>query len=271
MPAHRKCAGIVAACAVASAHADPPGLADRKFEISLGAFLNQPGTDIRADGDVREGTPVDWGSTFGEEQASRFRLDGLWRFRPHHHLRLMYTNYSRSRGSTLREDIEWNGHRLPQGSSAEGTLRFEIVEVAYEYDFARSDNRDLVLSVGIHGAAFDAKISGIEAAPGADVVRSIESDVSVDAPLPVLGVRGMWHLGANFYLNAQVQYFSLTRGRYDGSLVNYGGMLIWQPGRMGVGVGYDHFVLHVDADSNSYRGRLDWRYRGPQLFVSLAF
>jgi hypothetical protein len=196
-------------------------------------------------------------------------LDGIWRFRPKHHLRFMHTNYSRSRDSVLPEDIDWNGQRLAQGSSAQGTLRFEVLEVAYEYDFARAANRDLIASIGIHATAFDAGIAGT--AVGAADERTADGTVSVDAPLPVLGVRGMWHLGGDLYLNAQLQYFSLATGRYDGSMINYRAMLIWQPGWIGVGVGYDHFALRLDADSDSYRGHMEWRYRGPQIFVSLAF
>ena len=260
---------MVAISALASARAEPPGLAERELGISLGVFDNRPKANLRADGEIGEGTPVDWGNTFGDAQARRFLLDGIWRFQPSHHARLMYTNYSRSRDAVLREDIEWNGHRLARGSGVEGTLRFEVVEAAYEYDFARAANRDLAVSIGIHAMAFEAEIAG--AAVGATEDRAVDSTASLDAPLPALGVRGMWHLGADFYLKAQAQYFSLTRGRYDGRLINFRAMLIWQPTWIGMGIGYDHFDLRVDVDEGSYRGQLNWRYRGPQIFVSLAF
>lgn len=134
---------MIVAGAVHPVRAEPPGLADRRLGISLGAFDNRPRTHLRADGEVSAGTPIDWGNTFGDEAARRFLQDGIWRFRPNQHIRLMYTNYSRSRDAVLRQSIDWNGHRLMQGSRVKGKLGFEVVEVAYEYDFARAMNRDL--------------------------------------------------------------------------------------------------------------------------------
>ena len=34
------------------------------------------------------------------------------------------------------------------------------------------------------------------------------------APLPVLGLRGLWRLSNNFYVNAQVQYFYIEFDPY---------------------------------------------------------
>jgi len=270
---------IASAIAVASlaatvlpAKAEDVALADQKFQVSLGTFVNQSTLTIRADGELDEGTTIDWADTFGDQEASRLRLDGYWRFKERHHLRVMYTDYGKSSTRTLETDINWNGELIPVNASATGTLSFEIIELAYEYDFARSPDRDLVLSAGIHYTTFGATLRATVETPAGGVSETVGSKASVDAPLPVFGARGMWRLGRNFYLDAQVQYFALAIDQYDGSLVNYRGALIWQPKKwIGIGAGYDSFNVDVKVDGDNLTGRLDWTYRGPQVFFNFAF
>ena len=252
--------------------AEDVALADQKFQFSLGTFVNKSTMTIRADGTIGDGTTINWQDTFGDQEASRFRLDGYWRFKERHHLRMMYTDYSKSRTATLDRDIEWNGETIPVSASATGTLGFEIIELAYEYDFARSPDRDLVLSAGLHWTQFSAAIRASIETPGGGIDDSYGSKVSVDAPLPVFGARGMWRLGRNVYLDAQVQYFALAIDQYDGSLLNYRAAIIWQPKKwIGIGAGYDSFKVDVKVDGDNFKGRMDWTYQGPQVFFNFAF
>lgn len=254
------------------AAAEDVNLAERKFQVALGTFINKSKLQIRADGDLEDGTTISWQDQFGDQDATRFRLDGYWRFKERHHLRLMYTDFGKSSTRTLETDIEWDGELIPVNASATGSLGFEIYEVAYEYDFARSPDRDLVLSAGLHWTSFSAGIRASVETPGGGGSETVGSKVSVDAPLPVFGARGMWHLGRNFYVDAQVQYFALKIDQYDGSLVNYRGALIWQPRKwIGVGAGYDLFEVDLKVDGDDFRGRMDWRYSGPQIFLNFAF
>jgi len=263
---------LVGATAAGATHAEPAGLADQRFQVSLGTFVNDSTLIIRADGETSEGTTIDWQDTFGDQQASRFRLDAYWRFKERHHLRMMYTDYGKSSTRSLEQDIEWNGELIPVNASATASLGFEIVELAYEYDFARSPDRDLVLSAGVHYTTFDASIRATIDSPVGGGSETVGSKASVDAPLPVFGARGMWYLGSNFYLDAQIQYFALAIDQYDGSLVNYRGAVIWQPRKwIGIGAGFDSFNVDVKVDGDNLKGRLDWTYQGPQVFFNFAF
>jgi len=265
-------AAAALSASVSTAWAEDVALADQKFQVSLGTFVNKSTLTIRADGETSEGTTIEWGDTFGDQEASRLRLDGYWRFKERHHLRFMYTDYGKSSTRTLERDIEWNGEILPVSASATARLGFEIIELAYEYDFARSPDRDLVLSAGVHYTTFEASIRATVDSPVGGGSESIGSKASVDAPLPVFGARGMWRLGRNFYLDAQVQYFALAIDQYDGSLVNYRAALIWQPKTwIGLGAGFDSFNIDVKVDGDRLNGELDWTYQGPQVFFNFAF
>jgi hypothetical protein len=92
-------AGLAAASPAALA--SDVDLLDQTAYVSLGVFTNASKLELRVDGEAGEiGTPIDWNNTFGDQDETRGRLDALWRISGRHHLRLMYTDYSRTSSST---------------------------------------------------------------------------------------------------------------------------------------------------------------------------
>jgi hypothetical protein len=250
----------------------PVSLIEGRGFLSVGTFANSTALDIRLDPSTSlPGTEIDWDQRFGLEHSKRFRLDGLWRFTPKHHLRVLYTDYSQTDRATLASEIQWGDDLFPVNAQVTGTLGFEVIEAAYEYAFVTSDRAEIAGSVGLHYTTLEARLSATVTSPTTGS-RSIGGPRSVDAPLPVVGLRGMWRLGGQVYLDAQAQYFSLAIDDIKGSLYNYRAALIWQPTRrVGLGAGYDAFGVDVDLRQDEFRGKVDWVYRGPQLFVSVAF
>jgi len=265
--------GLASAGWTTVAGADDFNLITAKANASLGTFLNSNELKIRVDGEAGDlGTVINWGDTFGGGEKSRFRLDGVWRFTPKHHARVMLTDYSLGRTATLDRDIGWGDDLILAGSSVTGKIGFSIAEVAYEYAIKHKENMELALTAGIHYTTFEAKLTADIQTPGGDLGGSLGGKASVDAPLPVFGARGMWRVGGDFYLDAMVQWFALSIDQYDGSLVNYRAALIWQPKQwVGIGVGYDYFNVDVDVKKSSFKGTMDWTYDGPQIFYNIGF
>jgi len=269
-------AGVGAAAllgAAAPAAADDFNLITAKASASLGTFFNSNDLKIRVDGKADEiGTEIDWASTFGGGEQSRFRLDGVWRFNERHHMRVMVTDYSTSRTETLDQDIQWGDDYILAGSKATGKIGFSIAEVAYEYAVKHKENMELALTAGIHWTTFEAKLTANLDTSVGDLQGQLGGKASVDAPLPVFGARGMWRLGGDFYLDAMVQWFALSIDQYSGQIINYRAAAIWQPRQwIGIGVGYDSFNVDVDVKKDSFKGTMDWTYRGPQVFFSVGF
>jgi|688.fasta_scaffold302123_2 hypothetical protein len=250
----------------------PQSLIDGRGFLLVGAFANSTALDIRLDSSTdRPGTEIDWDQRFGLEDSRRFRLDGVWRFTPKHHLRLLYTDYSQTDRTTLDSSVEWGDDTFPVNAEVTGTLGFEVIEAAYEYAFVKSPEREIAASVGLHYTTLEARLSANVASPTTGT-RTIGGPRSVEAPLPVVGVRGMWRIGKQFYLDAQAQYFALAIDDIKGGLYNYRAVLIWQPTRrVGIGAGYDSFGVDIDLRRDDFRGKIDWVYQGPQVFVSVAF
>jgi hypothetical protein len=91
-------------------------------------------------------------------------------------------------------------------------------------------------------------------------------------PLPVVGLRGLWKLPHDFYVDAQGQFFALSIDEYDGSVQDYRLMLTWQPKPwVGLGIGYNSFKVDLDVERERFDGSLDWKYDGPMIFYSASF
>ena len=219
------CGATLGVRGLPAAQADDVDVMQGKGNISLGTFLNNSEMKIRVDAEGDEGTVVDWGNTFGNKDVTRFRLDGLWRFNPRHHLRMMYTDYSRNTSKTIDQDIEWQGDTIPASATVRSHLGFSIIEAAYEYGFINNEKYELAASAGLHWTTLmpPSRRPWTWAVAAA---RRSRRTASADLPLPVIGVRGMWRMGdSNFYLDGQVQYFSMNIDNIDGSILNYRGAL----------------------------------------------
>jgi hypothetical protein len=269
--------GSIAACAclvtAMPALAEGPDPLENPFQVSLGTFLVNTDTEVRVDGKLGTGTPVDFDKTFGDEgDQTRIRMDGSWRFAKRHKVRAMIFSTNRSNSREFDQEIEWEDEIFPVGARIKGEVDFAVYQVAYEYLFLRRETWELGASFGVHYTTFDTKLSATVETGGTTGSAKRTADADLNAPLPVIGLHGTWGLGHDLWLNATAQFFSLSIDEYDGSLQDYRIGLVWQPKSWaGIGIGYDRFTVDVDVDTSGFDGALDWTYDGPIIFYSVNF
>lgn len=256
----------------ATVAADKPQPLDDAFAVSLASFILSSDTKVRLDGDTSAGTEFDWENTFGIGDATRFRVDGQWRFAERHKLRFLWFRNSNTRSKKFEQDIEWNGVVYPVSAKVKGEFDFDVYELAYEYSFLRRDTYEINGSIGLHYTDLGLALTAKAEASGGALEADLKESASVGAPLPVIGLRGMWVLPHDFVVDATAQFFALSIDQYDGHLTDYKIALTWQPKKwLGIGVGYNQFGVDVDVDEGDFKGTLDWTYRGPMLFYSATF
>lgn len=252
---------------------DKPDPLNDTWEMSLGAYAVQADTNVRLDGKAGDrGTKVDWEKTFGGGTLTRFRVDAQWRFAERHKLQAMWFDSSRSNTKTIDREIEWDGETYPIGAKINGTINYDVYLLDYEYSYFRRDTYELSASIGAYYAKWDAELSGTFTDPGNSQDVKHKGDANLGAPLPVLGLRGLWVLPYDLSLDVFGQWFYLSVDQYSGSLQNYQAKLTWQPKPwLGLGVGYDWFAAHGDVDQSKFHGSLDWSFDGLMLFYSFSF
>jgi hypothetical protein len=259
--------------ASAPAQADEaPNLLTDPFHLAVGTFIISSEPTVQLNGETLRGDRVDFDKVLGGGDATRVRLDGDWRFgdSQRHKVRAIAFAMSRNRKKTIEEEIEWGGDTYPINANLEAEFKFSVVELAYEYAFLRRDTYEIGASIGLHYTSLEASLTAKNTSTGQTL--DISNEASVDAPLPVIGLRGLWKLPADLYVDAQAQFFALSIDEYDGSLQDYRLMLTWQPKPwLGVGIGYNSFKVDVDVEKDRFDGSLDWTYNGPMIYYSASF
>lgn len=266
-------AGLVL-CAKAALAAGDPTPMDSRFAVDLGTYFMSSDTRIRVDQviGIGIGTTFDFEDVFGFDDETVFRLEGQWRFTEAQKLRLMYFRSSRRANDTLDTEIDFGDTTFPVNVDITARFDFEIIELAYQYDFLRLEDFQLGGSLGIHYVGLGTRLTATADIGEEHLDGSLDESLSSDLPMPVVGLRGTWRIGGDFYLQAHAQYFQLSLDGYDGRLVDYQANLIWQFSRhFALGAAYNHFDTKVDVDRTNLAGRLEWRYQGPQLFVRALF
>jgi hypothetical protein len=241
--------------------------------LSAGVFDQNSDVTVELNGATATGDQIDLDATFGANDATRLRFDGFWRFADRHKVRALWFAADVKKTRSLSEDIQWGDEIYPAGTAVTVDREFSIYELAYEYAFFRHEKMELAGSLGLHFAKFSAELAANLEVPGdPGQTRHASGTARMNAPLPVIGVHGIWNAGGNFWIDGGAQLFALSFDKYDGHLVDYRLAALWQPKKwLGIGVGYDRCDLDLDIDGEAFNGSLEWTYSGPQIFLSATF
>lgn len=266
---------LIACCGTGVVHAEERDPLSTKFIVQTGWFLMSTDMRVRVDGETSEttGSDVNYDDTFGIGDFDRFRADASWRIAPRHLLRGMYFQNNRHASTTLNRDVQFQDELYPVGLTVDATSDLTVAQLSYEYAFLKRDNYELAGGIGLHyvdmALQLDATLTGGEGSTS----RELKGDASTQAPLPVLGLRGLWRLPHNFYVSAEMQYFYLDLDPYKGSLIDLKASLVWQfSDHVGIGIAYNDFGFRFDIeDRPDFDGRLRWDYGGAIAFANFMF
>jgi hypothetical protein len=266
----------LASSAIASAQEGNPGNPlEATLILDVGWFFMSTDTRVRVDGEssAEVGTDIDFDDTFGIGDFDRFRVEGLWRISKRHSLRAMYFENNRSAHRDISRDVNFGGETFPVGASVAARSELTIIQVSYDYAFLRRENYELAGGIGLHMLDMGLSLDATVTSTGGSASGTIVEDATTTAPLPVVGLRGIWRLPHDFYISAQAQYLYLEFDPYSGSLLDVKASLVWQATpRVGIGVGYNDFRFRFDIDDEGdFNGRLRWNYGGAIAFASVMF
>jgi hypothetical protein len=267
------CALLALGCASSALADETAGdLLHEPFTVSLGTFLLQSKTTFRLDGSAgTTGTSVDLKKDLGLRDSDRFRVDAAWRFAERHRLRAMYFSTSQSRTRSLERDVTIRDTVYPVAAQVTTENSWSIAELAYEYVFMRRDNYEVAGTIGVHSLSFKLAVSGNGSVANQSAQFTRES-ATTQAPLPLLGLRGLWQFHPQWYLEGQAQYFALKISDYDGHLSDVRvGVTRMFGSHLGVGAGWNEFITDVKINRTLFDGSLNWHYSGAQVYLTAAF
>jgi len=262
-------AAVLLAAVAGAAHAESGDPLSDRFNIQLGGFLLSTETTLRVDGEFERGTEIDSERDLGLKDSDRFRIDAYWRKAPKHKIRLMYFDTSNEADKTLERTLEFQDTEYLVGLDVHAKTETQVTELAYEYTFLKRDTYDLSGSFGIHNLKFQTSLGG---ELNGNPLPNLQNTAEANGPLPVLGLHGVWRFNDQFYIDAMVQYFSISFDQYDGSVTDLTASAVWQfTKHWGVGAGWNNFITKVDVDGDDFHGALRWKYGGARIFLTASF
>ena len=235
---------------------------DKLVEIRLGAFSSAVSTKVTRDA---SGDEVYLEDLLGvADRETLFQVDARIRLGYYHRLHLGYFSLSRESQPTLDRDLRFGDQVYPAGTEVESTIESSLLRFAYSYSLLRDPQKELGVMAGLSYIRFNSAIR--EAGAEAPERRSAE------APLPTVGAFATVSLREKWQLSADANLFALDFDRYSGfmSYLTFG--LDRRFGEsISVGLGYNFYSLRLNSKDKNLGGRLDLRYHGPKLYLSLAF
>jgi hypothetical protein len=234
-------------------------------EISSTARLDltatsRPGTEIKLEDDLdlddRKSAPY---LTLG------MRLGERWR------LAFEYYELNRSASKATTRQIEWGDTTFPVGAQLETTFDTTIYRFSGGYSFYKEPMAEAGVSFGLHITDFTTALSGIGNGPnGTASFQNEKRDVLV--PLPTGGLYGTYRFSDQLALRGSVDLLSFKYDEYDGRLINWMAAIDWRIAKnWGAGIGYRYVDYQLDAESSDFRGEINYKFRGPTLFLNAAF
>lgn len=182
-----------------------PNLLTDPFQVTLGAFFVESTPTIQLNGESNKGDRVDWDHEFGGVDARRIRLDCHWRISDRQKVRGTAFSAWRGRSKVLEAEIDWGDETYPVNARVDADFSFDILEVAYEYAVLRGENYELNGSLGLHYMNLEASLEAQAEASGGTLTEDISKTARLDAPLPVIGLGGLWSLPHDLWVDASAR------------------------------------------------------------------
>ncbi len=265
--------GVIGATAAFCANAEDIRPGQERFEVMLGAFLPAFNTDVRVDGETTQGDRIDLGDKLGVNQDETGYIVGLgWRFKEKHRIGFTYSNFTLNGKRTIDEEVEIGDNLYPVNATLKTQQKLEIIPITYSYSFINDEKQEFAATAGIHWTAVTLSIKG----ETADQSFEASNKASADLPLPLFGVRYERHFNPSWTAGISASFFSIEFGEDQldakGSLWNarlYGEYHF--AGRYSAGIAVDSFKLSLDVNKPRWQGDYDYKYWGPQLYMTMRF
>lgn len=231
--------------------------------VSLGAFDPKASTHIRLD--VLNGQ---YGTNLNLEKD----LDLLqrrvvpqatfgYRFTARSSLEFNYLDLRRTGYRAIDENIHYGGVSYPINTTVSTFSDVRTRFLLYRYTLLDNGPWALSFSAGLHATRFTIGL--------ADNNTRVSNSADADVPLPVVGLRGFYHLG-DWQLRAEAMYFKMTVNRLSGDLTDYTLSLSHTLiDGVSLELGYTDYVLRLQAERTNLTGNMQFAYQGP--FLNLCY
>lgn len=182
-----------------------------------------------------------------------------------------YFSLRRNASHVLDRDIRWEETVYPVNTQIGAGFRTDVHRVALGYSLLKTEDAELGIRIGAHVTRFDMFIEGSALVEGRPLARRREQKDKT-LPLPHLGTYANYNISPALALHGGANYFELSIDDKKGRLVELSaGVSARITPNIGLGARYRYVDYSLRVQSEDWRGKVDYRFRGPALFIEAAF
>ena len=182
-----------------------------------------------------------------------------------------YFHLSRSGVQTLGQLLNFDDSTFPVSASVTTHFDSTVYRASVGYSFVKTPQAEFGAVVGAHVTKFDISLEG-NVGVGGSTVATQREEQDKTVPLPTLGLYGAYAIAPGWATTGRVDVFKLKRGQYDGRLINGQLNLIYRASpNIGLGLGYRYDDYKVNSTRDDFRGYVDYKFHGPQVFLEAGF
>jgi hypothetical protein len=245
---------------------------DEKFYIVGGAFLPAIDTDLRVDNtSLGMGNEIDLQDDLGfsDTQTTGY-VNSWWRFAPRHRLGAGYFRFKDESSATALRELQIGDEIYPVGASLSSEFKFEIFPIHYSYSFIKREKMEFSGTIGLHWYRVNFRVGGSVSLGALDLDN--EASVKADLPMPLLGLAYKYHFTNRWTADIHAEAFALSVGDYSGSIVSLSARTeYWFFNHLGLGLALTGFRLDFEVEKTDWRGEIQYRYWGPQIYLTARF
>ena len=249
---------------------------EERFKLGGGVFLASLDTKLRVDDNTTgPGTEVDLEDDLGfSSSETTFWIGGYWRFAAKHRLSAGYYQFDRDSSVTAKTDITIGDKIFPVEARLGSKFKFQVLPINYAYSFLKREKYELAGTIGLNWSWTDFSVSRSASIGGLNL--EVKESASASVPLPLIGLLFDYHFTPNWSAGLHGEVFALN---IDEDTFGFSGTLInlrlsteyWFFNNVALGAAVNWFSLDVDVDNGDWRGRLEYQYWGPQIYLAMRF
>lgn len=247
---------------------------DQKLWLRVGAFRPSIESNVQVDHPQTgtAGTAIDFERDLG--LAKNKTLPTLMlgaRFVDNWRVEFEYFHLKRDGNVTLGQLLNVDDSTFPISANVETRFSSSVYRASVGYSFVKTRQAEFGVVLGAHVTKFDISLDGTVTTGGVPAATERE-EKNKTIPLPTFGLYGAYTFTPGWTGSGRVDIFKLKHGQYDGRLVNAQANLIYRAtDKLGVGLGYRYDDYKVNSTRDDFHGHLDYKFRGPQVFVEAGF
>lgn len=194
------------------------------------------------------------------------RFAGAWRAELEH-----FALRRSARARALDADIVVDGTVFDVALLVDSRFDSRITRLGVGYAFVDTPQAEAGLTLGVHATDFRIGLRG-EAQVDGNLARVEQTQREQLVPLPTVGGFAAWTPASGWRLGGRVDLLPLKARGNSGRLLNLQAQAVRQvAAQAGVGLGWRHVDYEVKGDNRRFKGRVEYRFSGPQVFVEAGF